>query len=100
MDKLREALKKDFRKLYVRQYTADWETKRLVRELEIDIMALEHTAALFEETRNQLRAALEQSRKGEPIDLSEEWFELFSAIQNDAIARVHSIVQVLKETDK
>ena len=40
-----------------------------------------------EETRKQLRTALEQSRKGEPIDLSEEWFELFSAIQNNGISK-------------
>lgn len=37
----------------------------------------------------RLKNALKQSRKGEPIDLSEEWFELFSAIQNSGIAKKH-----------
>ena len=44
--------------------------------------------AQLAEVFNRLKKALEQSRKGEAIDLPEEWFELFSAIQNDAIANV------------
>ena len=35
----------------------------------------------------RLKKALEQSRKGEEIDLPEEWFELFSAILNEGIAK-------------
>ena len=38
--------------------------------------------------RDNFRRALEQSRKGESLDLSEEDFELFSAIQNDGIIKV------------
>jgi len=46
---LKEALKKDFRKLYVRKYTTDWEIQRILRETEIDVMYLDNTLALFEE---------------------------------------------------
>ncbi len=35
------------------------------------------------------KKALEQSRKEEPLDLSEEDFELFSAIQTDGIIKAH-----------
>jgi len=54
---LREALKKDFRKLYVKEYTTTWEAERIVRELEIDIMSLDNTLASLpteEEIRKQV----------------------------------------------
>ena len=38
---------------------------------------------------NQFGKALEQARKGEPLDLSEEGFELFSAIQNDGTEKAY-----------
>lgn len=38
--KLKEALKKDFQKLYVKQFTTNWEAQRLIRETEIDVMSL------------------------------------------------------------
>lgn len=41
-ERLREALKQDFNNLYVKQFTTDWQTQRLVRQTEIDIMALEN----------------------------------------------------------
>jgi len=44
---LREALKKDFRKLYVEGYTTTWESERMVREIEIDNMSLSNTLVLF-----------------------------------------------------
>jgi len=45
--KLREALKKDFRKLYVKEYTTTWEVERLIRGLEIDAMSLKNTLAVL-----------------------------------------------------
>ena len=59
--------------------------------------APEYTDQILEEIKKQLWAVLEQSRKGEPIDLSEEWFELFSAIQNDGIGKE---IKELKEKHK
>ena len=50
MDKeqeLKEALKKDFRKLYVKEFSTMWEMERMVREIEIDIMKLDNVLALF-----------------------------------------------------
>ena len=44
---LREALKKDFKKLYVREFTTDWMIQRLLREGEINIMSLENTLSLL-----------------------------------------------------
>ncbi len=49
MDKLREALKKDFRKLYVKNYTTTWELERIKIDIEIDIMGLSNTLALIPE---------------------------------------------------
>lgn len=47
-EELREALKKDYRVLYVKQFTTDWEAQRLIRELEIDIMSLENLQSLIQ----------------------------------------------------
>ncbi len=50
MDKeaqLKEALKKDFRRLYVKEFSTLWEMDRIVREVEIDIMDLRTTLALI-----------------------------------------------------
>ena len=38
---------------------------------------------------DRFRKALEQSRKNEPLDLSEEEFELFSAIQTEGIIKAY-----------
>lgn len=40
-NELREALKKDWRKLYVKEFTTNWQAERIVRETEIDIMSFE-----------------------------------------------------------
>ena len=50
---LKEALKKDFRKLYVKEFSTQWEAERLVREVEIDIMDLSNTLALIDDLRKQ-----------------------------------------------
>jgi len=44
---LRKALKKDFRNLYVREFTTDWVIERMLREIEIDVMSLENTLSLL-----------------------------------------------------
>lgn len=46
-EKIKEALKKDFRKLYVKEFTANWKNTRLVREVEIDVMSLVNLEALL-----------------------------------------------------
>lgn len=47
-DKLiKDALKKDFRKLYVKEFTTDWEIQRLIRETEIDVMSFDNLLALL-----------------------------------------------------
>jgi len=51
-------------------------------------------------TLKRFKKALEQSRKGEPLDLSEEEFELFSAIQNDGVTKNNQkIEELFKEID-
>ena len=50
--KLKEALKKDFKKLYVKEYSTTWEIARLIRTLEIDAMPLENTMKLFKKSGN------------------------------------------------
>ena len=48
---IRETLKKDFRELYVKEYSTTWEIERMVRETEIDIMPLKNLMKLFNENR-------------------------------------------------
>ena len=49
-EKLVEALRKDFHELYVKEYTTDWQVKRLVRDIELGIMPLTNTLALLNKT--------------------------------------------------
>lgn len=52
MNKLKQALKDDFKKLYQPQFTTTWEAERLVRETEIDVMELQAIEAyIAEQTR-------------------------------------------------
>ena len=51
LDKIREALKKDWRTLYVKEFKTDWAVQRLIRETEIDVMSLEAIQDLITEAR-------------------------------------------------
>ena len=51
IDKLRKALRKDFKELYSKGYTIDYKTKRLLIDIEIGIMRLNNTMKLLEETK-------------------------------------------------
>jgi hypothetical protein len=54
-EELREALKKDFNKLYVKEYSTTWEIERLVRGIEIDIMPLTNILTLFSQEAEAIR---------------------------------------------
>ena len=47
IDKLRDALMRDFNALYVKGYSTTWEVSRMVRNTEISIMPLTHTLSLL-----------------------------------------------------
>ena len=47
---LKEAIKKDFHELYRKGYCTDWEAKRLVRDVEIDIMEFKHLKKAIRES--------------------------------------------------
>jgi hypothetical protein len=55
--RLRLALKADFNRLYVRRFTTDWETQRLIRGVEIDVM---DTTSLERLIHSEVNAALER----------------------------------------
>lgn len=46
-DKLRQALLKDFKELLVKEFTLDWEAKRLLIELYLSVMRLDNTMKLI-----------------------------------------------------
>lgn len=46
-DKLRQALLKDFKELLVKEFTLDWESKRLLIELYLSVMRLDNTMKLI-----------------------------------------------------
>ena len=47
IEKLRQALRKDFDKLYVKEFATDWQMQRLLRNIEIGVMSLENTLKLL-----------------------------------------------------
>jgi len=44
---IREALKDDFKALYVAEFTTSWEIERIKREIELDIMSLRNLMKLL-----------------------------------------------------
>jgi len=56
-NELREAIRKDFHQLLVKEFTADWKIQRIVRDLEIDVISLDNTMQLI--TADRKRVALE-----------------------------------------
>lgn len=57
---LKEALKKDFRGLLVKEFTTDWQIQRLKIEIDIDVMSFDNLEALF---KSQNRALLDELLK-------------------------------------
>lgn len=48
IEKLKEALKKDFNNLYVKEFTTDWEANRIIRGYEIEVMSLSNLEKIIE----------------------------------------------------
>ena len=60
-DTLREALKKDFNELLVKEFTTDWSIQRLKIGLDIDVMSFDNIIAYFQ--AQQDKAVLEAQFK-------------------------------------
>jgi hypothetical protein len=67
-DKLQKALIKDFKVLYQKEFTTDWQAQRFVRELEIGVMGLDNLEALF-------NSNLKEEREG-VIEELDYWAEI------------------------
>lgn len=46
-EQIRKAIIKDFRNLYQKGYTIDWEAKRIINEVEVSIIPLDNIKKLF-----------------------------------------------------
>jgi len=46
-ERIKEALKKDFARLYVKEFTTDWEAQRFIRNTEIKVMSFENLEKLI-----------------------------------------------------
>ena len=57
-DELKQALSKDFHSLLVKEFTTDWQTQRMVRDLELSVMSLDNLQALIATHTAQTKAAL------------------------------------------
>lgn len=49
--KLVRALQADFKRLYVKEFTSDWQAQRLVRNLELGVMELPNTETLIRKAK-------------------------------------------------
>lgn len=47
-EELRQAVRKDFHELLVKEFTADWKIQRLLHDLELDVMDFDNTMQLFD----------------------------------------------------
>lgn len=55
IEEIRQALKKDWRDLYVAEYTTDYIAQRVIREIEIDIMQFSALTHLIETEKKKAR---------------------------------------------
>ena len=58
--KLVEALRKDYKQLYVKEYTTRWREERFIRNIELGIMSLKNSEEYISE---ELSKAREEGRK-------------------------------------
>lgn len=47
-EELRQAIRKDFHELLVKEFTADWKIQRLLHDLELNVMDFGNTMQLFD----------------------------------------------------
>ena len=66
--KLVEALRKDYKQLYVKEYTTGWREQRLMRNTELEIMSLKNTEEYIEKE-------LDKAREDVLIELQKEFSE-------------------------
>jgi hypothetical protein len=50
---IKGAMLKDFKALYVKEFTTDWESQRFLRELEIKVMGVDNLLKLFLEKKGK-----------------------------------------------
>ena len=53
IEKVKDAMKKDFNVLYQKEFTTDWEAQRFVRGLQIDVMGVDNLATLLQESNEE-----------------------------------------------
>ena len=63
-EQIKEAVRKDFHKLYVKQFTTGWKEQRFLRDIEIGVMS-------FDSLTNLIQAEKEQY-----LDEFVEWLEI------------------------
>lgn len=92
-NELREAIRKDFHQLLVKEFTADWKIQRIVRDLEIDVISLDNTMQLI--TADRKRVALEAELKvwmrlkaGDGLSTHDGCFEIHPDYINEQIAQL------------
>lgn len=84
---LREAIKKDFKGLYVREFTMGWKEQRFLRNIELDIMQLGDTKKYISriEQEAERRGAINILKKvrdnaDELYDEERDWHEVLFGV--------------------
>lgn len=81
LEELRNALKRDWRTLYVKEFTTNWREQRLIRETEIDVMSLENLLALIKEECRKETESLRIRYAAEMSNLDQEIMSLKARIK-------------------
>lgn len=68
--KLVKALRKDYKELYVKEYTTGWREQRLIRNIELGIMSLKNTEEYISQ---ELDRAREEGRREVLEDMKKMW---------------------------
>ena len=60
-EQIKEAIRKDFHKLYVKQFTTDWREQRFLRDIEIGVMSFDNLTNLLTQQREELIKLIKES---------------------------------------
>lgn len=79
-DSIREAMVKDFKELYQKEFTTDWKAQRFVRELEIRIMGVSNIGKLIAHQKALSRAEVLEEVRGKIEKLPDKQNDEFGEI--------------------
>jgi hypothetical protein len=88
-EELRQAIRKDFHELLVKEFTADWKIQRLLHDLELDVMDFGNTMQLFDTYTQAKEREARMDQLDKLIDIESKTFNQWT--QTDIANFFHEV---------